>query len=136
MGTALHLPADSLIAIVDDDEESREALTLLTRSLGFAVESYASAAQFLAAPSLQRISCLIADIHMPGMTGVELYRRLATAGHAIPTILITAYPDDTVRARAIADGVIAYLGKPCTDGTLLGCLRAALLSDKPDHHRS
>src|SRR5262249_34802072 len=136
MGTALHDSRDPLISIVDDDEESREAVALLTRSLGFAVESYASAAEFIAAPLLRRTSCLIADINMPGMAGVELHRWLLAAGLPIPTILITAYPDDTARARAIADGVIAYLSKPCTEDSLLGCVRVALAARKPDHDPS
>lgn len=115
-----------LISVVDDDDESREAVAVLMRSLGFAVETFASAADFLAWPRLRQTSCLIADVNMPGMTGVELHRRLVTLGHAIPTILITAYPDDAVRARAIADGVIAYLSKPCSDSVLLDLARSAL----------
>ena len=92
-----------LISVVDDDDESREAVAVLVKSLGFAVETFVSAADLLAWPRLRQTSCLIADVNMPGMTGVELHRSLVTLGHAIPTILITAYPDDAVRARAIAD---------------------------------
>ena len=122
-----------LISVVDDDDESREAVAVLVKSLGFAVETFASAADFLAWPRLRQTSCLIADVNMPGMTGVELHRRLVTLGHAIPTILITAYPDDAVRARAIADGVIAYLSKPCSDCALLDLVRSAL--NAADAHR-
>ena len=136
MGTALSPPANPLISIVDDDEESREALTLLTRSLGFKVDAFASAAEFLAAPALAQTACLIADINMPGMTGVELHRQLMTTGHPIPTILITAYPDDSVRDRALDAGVVAYLSKPCAETTLLGCVRAALVPDKPERDPS
>jgi FixJ family two-component response regulator len=120
------LPIRSLISVVDDDDESREAVALLVKSLGFSVATFASAGEFLAWPRLRQTSCLIADVNMPGMTGVELHRRLAAVGNAIPTILITAYPDDTLRARAMADGVIAYLSKPCSDSVLLDLVRAAL----------
>lgn len=115
-----------LVSVVDDDDASRVAVAVLLNSLGFAVETFESAADFLAWPCLRHTSCLIADVHMPGMTGVELHRRLVALGHALPTILITAYPDDAVRARAIADGVIAYLAKPCSDAALLDVVRAAL----------
>lgn len=121
-----------LISIVDDDDASREAVAVLLYSLGFEVETFASPADFLAWPRLRHTSCLIADVHMPGMTGVELQRRLVALGHAVPTILITAYPDDAVRARAIADGAIAYLAKPCSDAVLLDLVRAALRA--PDAH--
>jgi FixJ family two-component response regulator len=115
-----------VISIVDDDDESREAVALLVKSLNFAVETFAFAADFLAWPRLRETSCLIADVNMPGMSGVELHGQLVALGHAIPTILITAYPDDSVRARALADGVIAYLSKPCSDYLLLDLVRSAL----------
>jgi FixJ family two-component response regulator len=118
--------AKALIAVVDDDELLREAITGLLRSLGFAVEAFPSAIDFLASPAIGNTSCLIADVHMPRMTGIELHRRLAELGHAIPTILITAYPDDAVRARALADGVVCYLGKPFNDDALIVCIRATL----------
>jgi FixJ family two-component response regulator len=117
---------DPLISIVDDDEGSREALAVLTRSFGFVAETYSSPGEFLASPHLAMTACLIADVNMPGMTGVQLHRRLVMLGHAIPTVLITAYPDDAVRARAIADGVIGYVSKPCSDATLLGVVLSAL----------
>lgn len=127
---------NSLISIVDDDEDYRAAMALLARSLGFAVETFSSAAEFLASPCLLQTACLIADINMPGMTGVELHRRLVKGGHAIPTILITAYPDDAVRTRAIADGVTAYLTKPCSDAALFGLVRSALKSAGADYNQS
>jgi FixJ family two-component response regulator len=123
-------PIDSLITVVDDDEESRDAIALLTRALGFAVGTFASAAEFLASPAMLETSCLIADINMPGMTGVQLHRHLVTAGFTIPTILITAYPDEAVRSRALADGVIGYLTKPCGEYDLLGCVQLALQAGK------
>src|SRR5262249_2291457 len=117
-----------LISIVDDDEGTREALAVLTRSFGFVAEPYSSAAEFLASNRVPMTACLIADVNMPGMTGLQLHRRLMRLGHAIPTVLITAYPDDAVRARAFRDGVIGYLSKPCSDATLLGGGLAAMKS--------
>jgi FixJ family two-component response regulator len=116
-----------LISIVDDDESFREAMTSLMKSLGFAVEAFSSAEDFLASPRLEDTSCLIADVHMPGMTGIELHQQLVTSGHTIPVILITAYPDDNVRARASAAGVICYLSKTFDDDALLGFVRTALV---------
>jgi FixJ family two-component response regulator len=96
------------------------------RSLGFTAETFRSAAAFLASPRLDQTACLIADINMPEMTGVELYGSLIDAGRAIPTILITTYPDDTARGRALNDGVVCYLRKPVEEADLLLCVREAL----------
>jgi FixJ family two-component response regulator len=115
-----------LISIVDDNQDFREALTSLIRSLGYRVRAFSSAPAFLASQNLANTSCLIADIQMPAMTGFELYRRLLESGHAIPTILVTAYPDDDVRARALSAGVICYLSKPFKGDELFACIRAAL----------
>ena len=115
-----------LITVVDDDEEVREALTGLMRSRGYPAIGFASAAEFLAETNAFDTSCLIADVHMPGMTGFELHDRLLEEGHAIPTILITAFPDDSDRVRALSDGVIGYLAKPCEARTLLAYIQVAL----------
>ena len=96
------------------------------RSLGYAVEAFASAADFLASPRLTETACLITDVHMPAMTGVELHRHLLDTGRAIPTILVTAYPDEAVRTRALSDGVICYLRKPIDEDKLMRCLGVAL----------
>jgi FixJ family two-component response regulator len=108
----------------------------LMRSLGYSVEAFPSAADFLASPRLVETACLIADVHMPAMTGLELYRHLIKAGYAIPTILVTAYPDDDLRARALNDGVVCYLRKPVDEKHLMRCLRAALHSDEPREENS
>jgi FixJ family two-component response regulator len=100
----------------------------LMRSLGYSVEAFSSAADFLASPRLVETACLIADVHMPAMTGVELYRHLIEAGYVIPTILMTAYPNDTDRTRALNDGIVCYLRKPIDEGALIRCLHAALHS--------
>jgi FixJ family two-component response regulator len=116
-----------LISIVDDDESFREAMTSLMKSLGFAVAAFSSAEEFLASPRLGSTSCLIADYNMPGATGLELHRQLVDSGHAIPVILVTAYPDDDVRARALGAGVICYLSKTFDDAALLGYVSSALM---------
>jgi FixJ family two-component response regulator len=106
------------------------------RSLGYNVEAFSSAANFLASPRLIETTCLVADVHMPAMTGMELYKHLIEAGYAIPTILVTAYPDDVERARALDDGVICYLRKPVDEQHLIRCLRAALQSGEPGEKNS
>ena len=98
------------------------------RSLGYSVEAFPSAADFLASPRLVETACLIADVHMPAMTGVELHKHLIEMGYAIPTILVTAYPNDVDRARALNDGVVCYLRKPFDEKHLMRCLRAAFPS--------
>jgi FixJ family two-component response regulator len=123
------MPKASLVSIVEDDQFFRESMRRLMRSEGFTVEAFPSAADFLASPRLLETACLIADVHMPAMTGLELYRHLVGAGYAIPTILVTAYPDDVDRARALNDGVVCYLRKPVDEEHLIRCLRKALQSD-------
>ena len=120
-----------LIAIVEDDEFFRQSMRRLMRSLGYTTEAFASAADFLASRRLDETACLIADIQMPGMTGIELYARLIEAGHEIPTILVTAYPDEAIRARALKDGIACYLFKPFDDNDLMDCVRKAIEGAKP-----
>jgi FixJ family two-component response regulator len=115
-----------LVAVVEDDRFFRESMRRLMRSRGYCVEAFPSAADFLASPHLSETACLIADVQMPAMTGPELYRHLIASGYEIPTILVTAYADDQVRARALKDGVVCYLRKPVDEKLLLGCLDAAL----------
>jgi FixJ family two-component response regulator len=124
------LPDRSLISIVDDDQPFREGLRRFMRSLGYTVKAFPSAADFLASPWLGDTSCLIADVHMPAMKGDELYRRLIDAGHNIPTILVTAFPDESVRAHALTDGIICYLRKPLDENQLISCVRSALRHTK------
>jgi FixJ family two-component response regulator len=124
-----------LVSVVEDDRFFRESMGRLMRSLGYTVEAFPSAADFLASPRLAETACLIADVHMPAMTGVELYRRLIDAGRAIPTILVTAYPNDVDRAGALNDGVVCYLRKPVDEQHLVECLRKALMSgDRPEEN--
>jgi FixJ family two-component response regulator len=116
----------SLISIVEDDQFFRESMRRLLRSQGYTVDAFASAADFLASPGLKQTAVLIADVSMPAMSGIELHRHLVDAGHAIPTILVTAYPNDVDRIRALKDGVVCYLPKPVNDERLIRCLREAL----------
>jgi FixJ family two-component response regulator len=122
------MPKRSLVSVVEDDQFFRESMKRLLRSLGYQVEAFASAADFLASPRLVETACLVADVNMPVMTGIELYRHLSDSGRAIPTILVTAYPNDDERARALNDGVICYLSKSVDEQHLKRCLHAALTS--------
>lgn len=122
------MPKPSLVSVVDDDRFFRESLQRLIRSLGYVAEAFPSAADFLASTNLAETECLIADVHMPAMTGIELYRRLAAFERAVPTILVTAYPNDADRARALTDGVVCYLRKPVDEEDLKRCLHSALTS--------
>lgn len=126
----------SLVSIVEDDQFFRESLKRLIRSQGYSVEAFSSAADFLASPLYAETVCLIADVHMPAMTGVELYRQLISAGRTMPTILVTAYPNEADRDRALKDGVVCYLPKPVDDKYLIRCLRAALHSGEPSEENS
>src|SRR5271170_7681685 len=119
------MPKASLVSVVEDDRFFRESMRRLMRSLGYSVEAFPTAADFLASPRLTETACLIADVHMPAMTGLELHRHLVDRGHTIPTILVTAYPSDVERARALNDGVVCYLRKPVDEQRLLECLREA-----------
>jgi FixJ family two-component response regulator len=115
-----------LIAIVDDDAYVREAIRGLMRSMGFAAEAFSSAHAFLRSSQLAQTGCLITDVNMPEMNGLDLYYRLSELGSAIPTILITAHPDEDIRALAIESGVIACLVKPFSEMDLLDGVRVAL----------
>ena len=103
----------------------------LLTALGYTAEAFASASDFLASPLLTSTACLVSDVQMPGMTGFELHRHLVDTGHAIPTILVTAYPDEVVRKRALKDGIHCYLCKPVDDDHLEHCLRSALQPSNP-----
>jgi FixJ family two-component response regulator len=96
------------------------------KSLGYTAQTFASAEAFLDSCQVAHTSCLIADVQMRGMTGLELHRHLMASGKTIPTILITAYPDDTVRKRALEYGVVGYLSKPFDENDLFACIRSSL----------
>ncbi|MHB8811707.1 MAG: response regulator transcription factor [Steroidobacteraceae bacterium] len=116
----------SLVSVVDDDPSFGDSMRRLISSLHYPVAIFASGPQFLASPQLAATACLIADIHMPEMTGLELYEYLIERGHPIPTILVTAYPDDRVKDRMLTRGVECYLRKPLEEAALIHCLRSAV----------
>jgi FixJ family two-component response regulator len=124
------------ISIIDDDEQFRVALADLMQAMGFTIEAFPSAVEFLASPNVGHTFCLIVDVHMPRMTGTELHSHLVGSGYDIPTILITAYPDDSARARALGQGVVGYLTKPIDEEALLGCVESALQRAKSDENPS
>jgi len=117
-----------VVSIVDDDPSVREATVDLLKSMGFIAETFQCADDFLKSDRLRGTSCLISDVRMPGMTGFELHNHLVSSGTPVPTILVTAFPNDTDRARAQRAGVFCYLTKPFKESELLACLLLALNS--------
>jgi FixJ family two-component response regulator len=115
-----------VISIIDDDASVRTATDNLLRSLGYTVCTFVSAEEFLRSARLNDTSCVIADVQMPGMSGVELQARLLTQGYRLPFIFITAFPEKTIRARALKAGAICFLTKPFDRLTLIKCLDTAL----------
>ncbi len=120
------MPETPVISIVDDDESVRIATTRLVKSLGFIGHAFASAQDFLDSPRLVDTSCVIVDVQMPGMTGVELQNLLIAKGIRTPMIFITAFPDERTRARVLERGALCFLSKPCDGPTLIRCLEKAL----------
>jgi FixJ family two-component response regulator len=120
------MPMNRVISIVDDDPSVREGTMDLLNSMGFVAVAFERADEFLAFDRLYSSSCLIADVQLPGMTGLELHEHLVGSGRTVPIILITAFPDDKDRARALRAGVICYLTKPFNENDLLACIRSAL----------
>jgi FixJ family two-component response regulator len=118
-----------LVAVVDDDESVRESLPDLLNEFGYSSRTFPSALQFLASDALDQASCLILDIVMPGMTGIELQAELKRRDTQIPIIFITATRDETVQARVVELGAAACLTKPFTDMALLEVLRSVMTSD-------
>jgi FixJ family two-component response regulator len=115
-----------LISIIDDDEAIREATKGLVRSLGYQAATFASAEEFLQSDSVGNTSCLITDVQMPGLSGIDLQRGLIARGVQMPTIFITAFPEERTRQRALTAGAFGYLGKPFSEQSLVSCLDKAL----------
>lgn len=119
-----------LISVVDDDDSVRESLQSLLRSVGFTVEVFASAEELLSSNRLRTTDCLILDVVMPGMNGIELRRRLSANHYKIPVIFVTAHgSDEELYSRAFRDGVVDYLIKPFSEDVLLSAVRKALSSN-------
>lgn len=118
-----------LISVVDDDDSVRESLDGLFRSVGFIAKVFASAEEFLNSDHLRTTDCLILDVRMPGMNGIELHRHLIANNFEMPVIFITAHGSDgEVRARALKNGALAYLDKPLSEDALLKAVDEALSS--------
>jgi FixJ family two-component response regulator len=115
-----------VIAIVDDDDAVRDAMASLVRALGYDTATFGSAEAFLNSEQIGDTSCIISDLQMPGLSGLDLQDRLITQGYLIPIIFITGHPEESVRMRAMKAGAIAFLSKPCNGDHLLGCLEKAL----------
>lgn len=126
MGSLGNIP---LASIIDDDESVRIATKSLLSSLGWAVHTFASAEEYLESQSLNDTSCLIIDVQMPGMSGVELQRVLTNRGYSIPIVFITAFPEDRIERRALQGGALCFLTKPFDETSLILCLEKALTSD-------
>jgi FixJ family two-component response regulator len=115
-----------LISIVDDDESVREATKSLVRSLGYNVETFGSAEEFLESTQVGDTACLITDVQMPGLSGVELQDRLISDGHDMPTIFVSAFPDTRLERKVLQSGAIAYLRKPVKEDRLVEHIDTAL----------
>jgi FixJ family two-component response regulator len=115
-----------IISIIDDDASMRTATARLLRSLKFEAHAFASAQEFLSSPRLSETSCLIADVEMPGMSGVKLQEYLIAHGHSTPIIFITAFPENRIRERVMKAGAVAFLNKPFDEPQLLQCVERAL----------
>jgi FixJ family two-component response regulator len=113
-----------LVVVVDDDESVRESLPDLLREFGFAAQAFSSAEEFLTSDEMSQTGCLVLDVVMPGMTGLELQKELKVRGQKTPVIFITAQKDEGLRARALEQGAVGLLVKPFSDTALLAALRA------------
>ncbi|MGV7217404.1 response regulator transcription factor [Bradyrhizobium sp. UFLA05-112] len=120
------MSAPSVISVLDDDPYVRAAIDNLLASRGYVVHTFASAEEFLGSTDLNGASCVIADVQMPVMSGIDLLTQMRTRGSATPFIFITAFPDESVRARALRAGALCFLGKPFVASELMQCLEMAL----------
>ena len=115
-----------IVSIVDDDSLAREGIKELVESLGYKALAFVSAHDFLRSGAIATTACLITDLQMPGLSGLELQERLQTQGYRTPVILVTAYPDEKHRCRAMSAGAIGFLSKPFEEQALLECLTIAM----------
>jgi FixJ family two-component response regulator len=127
----LRIPA--LISVIDDDGPFRVATDSLLRARGYTVHTFASAAEFLRSPQLDETSCVITDIQMPGISGLELQTLLRNQGRTVPIIFITAFPEESARVRALRDGAVSFLVKPSDAATLVRCVEEALAARNAAH---
>ena len=130
------MASTGLISVVDDDVWAREGLRDLIAAIGYEVRTFESAEDFVVSGSIAETACLITDLNMPGMSGLELQTYLRGAGHNTPIIIVTAYPTEEDRSRALKDGGTAFLTKPLDERVLVGCLAQAIASPhvlRPSH---
>jgi len=120
----------AIVSIVDDDESVRDSVSALVRSLGYTPYAYSSAEDFLNSAAEESTDCLVADIQMPGMNGIELQQALVTKGSKLPIIFTTAFPEDHVKQKVLAAGALCLLSKPCDGDVLESCIESALTSRK------
>jgi FixJ family two-component response regulator len=120
------LSDSDIISIIDDDPSARLATGRLVRSLGWPAHTFASSEEFLESPQLAQTCCLVSDVQMPRVDGLELQRRLASQDNLIPIIFMTAFPQEAARKRAMAAGAVCFLTKPIDASTLSDCIKAAL----------
>lgn len=125
------MPAPSVISVIDDDPSIRVATDNLLKSRGYTVQTFASAEEFLRSSHLGKTSCVIADVQMPAMSGLDLPEAMRAKGYNAAFIFITAFPDENLRARAMKAGATCFLAKPFAAPTLIGCLDAALEAGPP-----
>lgn len=123
---SIDLTTVPVISVIDDDESMRTAIYNLLRSLGYIVHVFSSAEAFLQSAQLPNTWCVIADVRMPGMSGIELQSRLRSEGSRVPFVFITAVPEESVRARALEDGAVCFLTKPFDEDSLIAGLGKAL----------
>jgi FixJ family two-component response regulator len=126
MGLCERRSSTELLSVIDDDESIRESLPDLLREFGFDARAFSSAREFLSSDSLDATRCLILDIAMPGMTGLDLQQELKRRGQEIPIIFITGQKDDGIRKQAFKQGAVKFLYKPFSDTALLDAINAAL----------
>lgn len=122
------MPRRPIVAVIDDDDSMRAATSNLLEAAGYATTTFSSAERFLGFARRSSVSCIVTDVRMPGMTGLQLFESLVASGSGIPTVLVTAYPDETVRLRARKAGISCYLNKPFSPEELCACVEAAVAS--------
>jgi FixJ family two-component response regulator len=122
----------ALISIIDDDRSVREAIQGLIRSLGYATAAFESAEEYLDSGRIRDTACIITDLQMPGLSGIDLQRRLIADGHRTPIIFVTAFPSDRLRKHALDAGAFGFLDKPFDEPSLIACIDRALQRPTPN----
>lgn len=130
------MPECPVISIVDDDAFVREATKGLVRSLGFTAVTFASAEEFLQSGRIEEMSCVITDVQMPGVSGLDLQSYLIAYGYRTPIIFITAFPEERIREQSLTNGAIGFLSKPFEEDALINCIDIALKNRRRENIES